>query len=142
MRRIAFVVAALLTLFFEPTLSAQTTPQCIALWLEVEDENSVVHSREIRTPEGKAAMAVQAKRGEQHPRVYLDLDTIDGASGLVRVSVRPDKTSDAVIEEFDLQAGAGGFLTATTPAFKLSVLTIFERVGSSCSTTGFIRSRK
>ena len=141
MTRSAFVVAALLTQFFGSTLSAQTPPPCIALWLEIEDEKGAFHGRQIRTAEAKATMSVQAKRGQQHPTVYLDLDIIDAASGLVRVSVRPDATSDTVIESFDLQSGAGKFLTNTTPAFRLSVLTIFERVGFSCTTPGFIRSQ-
>jgi hypothetical protein len=103
MKRGVFVGAALLMVFFGGlTLSAQTPTQCIALWLEIEDEKGVFHGREIRTAEGKATMAIQANRGEQHPTVYLDLDILDEASGLARVSVRPDRTSDTVIESFDL----------------------------------------
>ena len=126
------VVATLLTLSSASTVFAQA-PQCIAVRLEVQDEAMVAQSREIRTKEGLATMQVQAKRGDQYPTFYLDLAILDRASGLVRVSVRDDRTSDKVIDQFDLQAGAAMFLTGTTPPFKLAVLRVFDRVGSSCN---------
>jgi hypothetical protein len=114
------------------TLSAQE-PLCVAMRLEIQDDNRNSQFREIRTPEGRATATVQIKQADSYPTFYLDVSVLDHDSGLIRVSIRTDRNSDAVVDEFDLQTEGGTRSTATSPSFGVGALQIFDRVGYSCS---------
>jgi hypothetical protein len=113
------------------TVSAQER-QCVALRLEILDENLESQVREIRTPEGRATATVQIKQGDSYPTFYIDLTVRDRASGIIGVSIRTDKDSDVVVDEFDLQTEGGTHSTLTSPSFGVAALQIFDRVGYSC----------
>ena len=119
-------VLALLLVTSGSTHSAQTT-HCITLRMEFPEQ-----TREMSAPDGKGTTAVQIKHEDRYPTFYLDLTVRDSAAGVVGVSIRDDKDSDRVVDEFDLQIDHGAIQTATTPSFGLSVLRIVERVDATC----------
>lgn len=129
-RRFSVVVVTLFTVIAGSNLRAQSSPQCITLRIEIPDFPD--RTRVIRTVEGRATATLQIKRGDEYPTFYIDLIVRDVAAGLVGVSIRDDRDSDRVLDEFDLQVGGAAARAATTPTFVLAVLQIFERVGVGC----------
>ena len=127
------MVRLLAVLMVMLTVSASTipaqSPQCITLQVEFTDDTE---PRQVSTAEGKATAGVQLRLGDDYRDFYLDVTIRDLASGLVLVSVREDRNSDRVVDEFELMVDGGSIQAATAPPFRLSVLRIFERPRFSC----------
>jgi hypothetical protein len=120
------VAVTLCMAVFGPAIPAQS-PQCIALRIELPDGSHV----DAPTPEGKATAGVQLKDGDDYRDFFIDLAIRD--LGPVTASIRGSRDSDGpVLDDFDLVVGGEVRRTTTTPAFGLSVLRIYNRVGYTC----------
>jgi hypothetical protein len=131
MTRLATIVAILMTTSVVAT-PAQS-PQCVTLRIEFQSDDPDEGTRTISTAEGRATAAVQLGSGDTHRDFYLDLMILDRVSGFVLVSIRNDRNSDRIADEFELQVDGPSLQAATAPPFRLSVLRIFERTGFSCA---------
>ena len=131
MTRLAILVP-LLIVISDAAVPAQTR-QCVTLRIETPVDDPDEGIFEISTAEGRATAGVQLAQGDEYRDFYLDIVVRDPDSGLVLVSIRNDRNSDRVVDEFELRADGGAIQAATTPPFTLSVLRIFERTSFSCS---------
>src|SRR5687768_1619804 len=94
------VLAILLAVVWSGFVSGQAPRQCIRLRIDLPQNES----RDISAAEGRATAAVILEDGDDVREFYLDLTIRDLQSGIVLVSIRPDRDRDEKVDEFDLQA--------------------------------------